>query len=133
MSSTTYNITPGRYEKQLPVSTRVHFKSSDNSTNATLVKASAGVIFNMIIHNTATAGVGNDSHLRIYNLDRLPVVGTDAPMAVIQVSSGTSKEINFTNGVTLTNGIAYSLTTNDDILDATAVGTDAIQFYMGYM
>jgi hypothetical protein len=133
MASTTYNITPGRYEKQLPVSTKVHFKSSANTTNATLVKGSAGVIFNMIVHNTATAGVGNACHLRIYNLGRPPVVGTDVPMAVIQVSSGSSKEINFTSGITFTNGIAYSLTSGDALLDATAVGADAIQLYIGYM
>jgi len=133
MASTTYSITPGRYEKQLPVSTKVHFKSSANSTNATSVKASPGTVFNMIIHNTATAGVGNDCHLRLYNLNRLPVVGTDVPMAVIQVSSGASKEVNFTSGITFTNGIAYAMTTGDTLLDATAVGADAIQLYIGYI
>jgi len=133
MSSTTYNITPGRYERQLPVATQVHFKSSANSTNATIVKGSAGTVFSMIIHNTATAGVGNDCHLRLYNLDRLPVVGTDVPMAVIQLSSGSSKEVNFTSGITFTNGIAYSMTAGDNLLDATAVSADAVQLYMGYM
>lgn len=133
MTSTTYNITPGRYERQLPVATQVHFKSSANSTNATIVKGSAGTVFSMIIHNTATAGVGNDCHFRLYNLDRLPVVGTDVPMAVIQLSSGTSKEINFTSGITFTNGITYSMTAGDDLLDATAINADAVQLYLGYM
>jgi hypothetical protein len=133
MTSTTHYIIPGRYEKQLPVSTKVHFKSSTNSTNATSVKASAGTVFNMIIHNTATAGVGNDCHLRLYNLNRVPVVGTDVPVAVIQLSSGVSKEVNFTSGITFTNGIAYSMTAGDTLLDATAINADAVQLYMGYM
>jgi len=133
MSSTTYNITPGRYEKQLPVSTKVHFKSSTNSTNATLVKGSAGTVFNMIIHNTATAGAGNACHLRFYNLNRLPVVGTDIPMVVIQLSAGASKEVNFTSGITFTDGIAYSMTADDGLLDATVINADAVQLYIGYM
>jgi hypothetical protein len=61
MSSTTYNIVPGRYEKQLPVTTKAHFKSSTNSTNATSVKASAGTVFNMIIHNTHGGGGGGSA------------------------------------------------------------------------
>jgi len=133
MSSTTYNIVPGRFERQLPVATQVHFKSSAATTNPTLVKASSGAIFNIIIHNTATAGVGNACHIRLYNKSTAPVVGTDVPMAVIQIPAGTSKEINFTSGVTFTTGIAYSITAGDNLLDATAVALDSVQLYMGYM
>jgi hypothetical protein len=134
MSSTTYNITPGRYERQLPAATKVHFKSSTNSTNATSVKSSAGAIFNMIIHNTHSGGGANNSiAFRLYNKSTAPVVGTDIPMIVIHVPPSQSKEINFTSGITFTNGIAYSLTDGDALLDATAVSADGVQLYIGYI
>ena len=134
MSSTTYNIVPGRYEKQLPVTTKAHFKSSTNSTNATSVKASAGTVFNMIIHNTHGGGGGGSSiTVRFYDKATAPTVGTDVPMIIIHVGSSTSKEVNFTSGITFTNGIAYALTAGDSLLDATAVDADGVQVYMGYM
>ena len=134
MSSTTYNITPGRYERQLPVATKAHSKSSTNSTNATSVKASAGTVFNMIIHNTHSGGgSGSAIAFRLYNKTTAPVVGTDVPMIIIHVPSSSSKEISFTSGVTFTDGIAYSITGGDSLLDATAVDADGVQLYMGYV
>jgi len=134
MSSTTYNITPGRYERQLPVATKVHFKSSANSTNATSVKGSSGAIFNMIIHNTHSGGgSGSAIAFRLYDKATAPVVGTDVPMIVIHVQSNDSKEINFTSGITFVNGIAYSITAGNSLLDATAVSADGVQVYIGYM
>ena len=134
MSSTTYNITPGRYERQLPVATKAHFKSSTNSTNATSVKASAGTVFNIIIHNThGGGGSGSSITIRFYDKATAPTVGTDVPMIIVHVGSSTSKEVNFTSGITFTNGIAYALTAGDSLLDATAVDADGVQVYMGYM
>jgi hypothetical protein len=134
MSSTTYNIVPGRYEKQLPVTTKAHFKSSTNSTNATSVKASAGTVFNMIIHNTHSGGgSGSSITVRFYDKATAPTVGTDVPMIIIHVASDTSKEVNFTSGISFTNGIAYALTGGNSLLDATAVDADGVQVYMGYM
>ena len=134
MSSTTYNITPSRYSKDLPVTTKAHFKSSTNSTNATSVKNSPGTVFNMIIHNTHSGGGGGSAiTLRLYDKAAAPTVGTDVPMIIIHVNSNTSKEVNFTSGITFTNGIAYALTAGDSLLDATAVDTDGVQLYMGYV
>jgi hypothetical protein len=134
MSSTTYNITPGRFSRELPVTTQTHFKSSTNSTNATSVKNSAGAIFNMVIHNThSSGGSASAIALRFYDKATAPVVGTDVPMIVIHVSGNSSKEINFTSGITFTKGIAYSLTDGDALLDATAVSADGVQLYIGYI
>jgi len=134
MSSTTHNIVPGRFSKGLPVTTKVHFKSSTNSTNATSVKSSPGTVFNVIIHNTHTGGgSGAAIAFRLYDKTTAPVVGTDTPIIIIHVPSGSSKEINFTSGVTFTNGIAYSITGGDDLLDATVVDADGVQLYMGYV
>jgi hypothetical protein len=54
-------------------------------------------------------------------------------MIIIHVPSGSSKEINFTSGVTLPDGIAYSITGGDSLLDATVVDADGVQLYMGYV
>ena len=134
MPSTTHNIVPGRYERQLPVATKVHFRSSTNSTNATSVKASPGTVFNLIIHNTHSGGgSGSAITVRLYNKATAPTVGTDVPMAIIHVPSHESKEVNFTSGITFTTGIAYSITAGDTLLDATIVDADGVQVYMGYM
>jgi hypothetical protein len=134
MSSTTHNITPGRYERQLPAATKVHFKSSANSTNATSVKNSSGAIFNMIIHNTHSGGGGGSAiAFRLYDKATAPVVGTDVPMIIIHVQSNDSKEINFTSGITFVNGIAYSITDGNSLMDATVVSADGVQVYIGYM
>ena len=132
MSSTTYNIVPGRYDRDLPISTKTHFISSAATTNATLVKGSAGSIFNIIVHNT-DQGAGHAHHLRLYNLNRVPVVGTDVPMAIINIAAGSSKEMCFASGITFSNGIAYSITEEDELLDDTAVEADSVQLYIGYM
>ena len=132
MSSTTYNITPGRFSRELPVTTQAHFKSSTASTNATSVRGSAGSVFNIIIHNTHGGGGGGSAiTLRFYDKATAPVVGTDVPMIIIHIGSGTSKELNFTSGITFKNGIAYSITAGNALLDATPVSADGVQVYIG--
>jgi len=134
MSSTTYNITPGRFSRELPVTTQAHFKSSTASTNATSVKGSAGSVFNIIVHNTHGGGGGGSAiALRFYDKATAPVVGTDVPMIIIHIGSGTSKELNFTSGITFKNGIAYSITAGNALLDATPVSADGAQVYIGYI
>ena len=134
MSSTTYNITPGRFSRELPVTTQAHFKSSTASTNATLIKGSAGSVFNIIVHNThGGGGSGSAVALRFYDKVTAPVVGTDVPMIIIHIGANTSKELNFTSGITFKNGIAYSITDGDALLDATAVSADGVQVYIGYI
>ncbi len=134
MSSTTYNITPGRFSRELPVTTQAHFKNSTATTNETLIRGSAGSVFNIIVHNTHSGGgSGSSIALRFYDKATAPVVGTDVPMIVIHVQSNDSKEINFTSGITFKNGIAYSITAGDALLDSTPVSADGVQVYIGYI
>lgn len=132
MPSTTYNITPGRFSRELPVTTQAHFKSSTASTNATLIRGSAGSIFNIIVHNTH-AGGGSSITVRLYDKATAPVVGTDVPMIIFHVQSNDSKELNFTSGITFKNGIGYSITAGNSLLDATPVDADGVQIYIGYI
>ena len=134
MSSTTYNITPGRFSRELPVTTQAHFKSSTATTNETLIRGSAGSVFNIIVHNTHSGGGGGSAiTLRFYDKATAPVVGTDVPMIIIHVQSNDSKEINFTSGITFKNGIAYSITAGNSLLDTTPVSADGVQVYIGYI
>jgi hypothetical protein len=134
MSSTTYNITPGRFSRELPVTTQAHFKSSTATTNSTLIRGSAGSVFNIIVHNTHSGGGGGSAiALRFYDKATAPVVGTDVPMIIIHVQSNDSKEINFTSGITFKNGIAYSITAGNALLDSTPVSADGVQVYIGYI
>jgi hypothetical protein len=134
MPSTTYNITPGRFSRELPVTTQAHFKSSTATTNSTLIRGSAGSVFNIIIHNTHSGGGGGSAiTLRFYDKSTAPVVGTDVPMIIIHVQSNDSKEINFTSGITFRNGIAYSITAGNSLLDTTPVSADGVQVYIGYI
>ena len=134
MSSTTYNITPGRFSRELPVTTQAHFKSSTATTNETLIRGSAGSVFNIIVHNTHSGGGGGSAiTLRFYDKATVPVVGTDVPMLIIHVQSNDSKEINFTSGITFKNGIAYSITAGNSLLDTTPVSADGVQVYIGYI
>ena len=54
-------------------------------------------------------------------------------MIIIHVGPNTSKELNFTSGITFKNGIAYSITDGDTLLDATPVSADGAQIYIGYI
>jgi len=134
MSSTTYNITPGRFDRDLPIRSKPHFISSTNSTNATSLKSSPGSIFNMVIHNTHNgAGGGAAVAFRLYDKATAPNPAVDVPMIIIHIPSNSSKELNFTSGITFTNGIAYAITADDALLDATPVDLNGIQLYIGYM
>jgi|DEB0MinimDraft_3_1074331.scaffolds.fasta_scaffold37801_2 hypothetical protein len=132
MASTTYNITPGRYDRDIPSIVNSKFLNSAASTNATLLKGSSGTIYNIIVHNTVN-GAGNERHLRLYNLSTAPNVGVDAPVCVISIPPNASKEINLVNGITFDVGIGFSLTAGEPLLDATPVAAGDIQLYIGYI
>jgi len=134
MSSTTYAITPGRYDRDLPIRSKPHFISSTASTNATSLKSSPGSIFNMVIHNTHSGGgSGAAVAFRLYDKATAPNPAVDVPMIIIHIPSNSSKELNFTSGITFTNGIGYAITAGDDVLNATPVDLNGIQLYIGYM
>ena len=134
MSSTTYNITPGRYDRDLPIRSKPHFISSTASTNATSLKNSPGSIFNIILHNTHSGGgSGAAVAFRLYDKDTAPNPAVDTPMIIIHVPSNSSKELDFTSGITFNNGIAYAITAGDAVLDASPVDLNGIQLYIGYI
>jgi hypothetical protein len=68
-----------------PKSTRV---VSAASTNATLVKPSAGALFGWLFYNTAAY----DVFVKFYDKATAPVVGTDVPVLTVKVKAGDKDE-----------------------------------------
>lgn len=99
--------------------------SSAASTNATLVKASAGEVHNVIATNTTASIV----YLKLYNKSSAaPVPGTDTPFMTIAIpASGSIPPLQFPNGgMYFSTGIGFALTTGPLDSDTTAVTAGAI-------
>ena len=86
-------------------------------TNATSVKASAGVIYGWCIGN-ATAAV---KYVHIYAKASAPTVGTDAPIFTLVIPPNQSVSFSDPTGITVATGIALSITGGMADTDATAV------------
>jgi hypothetical protein len=88
------------------------------STNATVVKASAGTINLIVVGNT---GAGN-AFFKIYQKATAPTVGTDTPVATILIGPNQTVEIPCgPHGWRITTGIGYAITGGAAVADTTAV------------
>lgn len=86
------------------------------TTNATVVKASAGRVIGWSIVNT-TAAI---KYLRLYNKTTAPTVGTDSPVSVIPIPANGIATVSHPGGIGFATGIGYSITGASPDLDATA-------------
>lgn len=87
------------------------------STNATVVKASAGQVFGIVVNNVNAAV----RYLKLYNKATAPTVGTDVPVKTIAIPAGQVVEITRPGGLEFSAGIAFALTT-----EATDAGTTGV-------
>lgn len=87
------------------------------STNATLIKGSAGRVYGYQLANTTAAW----KFVRLYNKATAPVPGTDTPVMVIAVPPNGTTEVEMTVPASFATGIGYSITGASPDLDATAV------------
>lgn len=99
------------------------------TTNATLLKASAGTIYAINAMNASAAL----RYVRIYNLTVAPTVGTSIPIMVIAIPSTSSKEIQFSLGITMSTGISYSITGGASATDATVVAAGDVQLAINWI
>ena len=105
---------------------------SAGSTNATSVKASAGVV-GLILAINSNAAV---RYLKLYNKASAPTVGTDVPVLTIPIpasttGAGVSVPIG-APGLLFTTGIAFALTTGVLDGDTGAVGANDVVVNLGY-
>lgn len=92
--------------------------NSAATTNATSLKATAGMVFSISVFNASAA----TKYFRLYNKASAPTVGTDVPILIVAVPATSSKEIVFPGtGLKMATGIAYAVTGGATVADATAV------------
>ncbi len=92
------------------------------STNATLIKATAGRVFGWTLTNT-TASV---KIVRLYNLTVAPTVGTSTPVNNIVIPPNGTVTQSVPVGLSHATGISYSITGGLPDLDATAVAANDV-------
>ena len=105
---------------------------SGASTNATSVKASAGVLYGLyVINNNATAT--NFRYLKFYNKASAPTVGTDTVVIPYGLpGTGGGQQTIPPTGIPFTTGIAYATTTGAADSDTGAVAANEIVGYLCY-
>lgn len=92
---------------------------SGASTNATVVKSSAGQVYGWYVYNSNAAA----RHLKIYNKATSPTVGTDAPLLTLAIPGQAAANVEFTNGIAFSAGIGLATTTGAADSDTGAVAS----------
>jgi hypothetical protein len=91
------------------------------TTNATVVKASAGRLIGWQLQNTTASIV----YVKMHNQTTTPTAGAAVAFAIPIPANGKS-EITLAAGIAFTTGIGYTTVTGSANTDATAVGAGAI-------
>lgn len=87
------------------------------TTNATLIKSSAGNLYGVWATNTSAS----TRYLKLYNMTTAPTVGTSTPSITISLPSGFAGDLNVgTHGVSFTTGISLAITGGYADTDTTA-------------
>ena len=98
------------------------------STNATSVKASAGLLYGITISNTNAAA----RYFKLYDKASAPTVGTDVPKSTIQIPANSTVARVYPVGLTFALGIAYAATTGIADADTGAVGASDLSMDVDY-
>lgn len=100
------------------------------TTNALLVKGSAGTLYNVIVSNTS----GSSRFLKLYNKATAPTVGTDIPIITITIPSNSTIQANMgVLGHRLTTGIGLGITGLAIDSDTTAIGAGEVKVLLSYI
>jgi hypothetical protein len=99
------------------------------STNATVLKASAGRIYGYHLTNNTAA----TKFVRLHNLATAPTVGTSVPTMVIPIAPNSTAVVDHTIPISFSAGISYSITGAFADLDATAVAAGDVVGHILYL
>jgi hypothetical protein len=92
--------------------------SAASSTNATLVKATAGRLYKVQGYNAAAAV----RYIKLYNKATAPTVGTDTPAVTLALGPSAAFTLDLSNiGLYFATGIGFGLTVNSADADTTAL------------
>jgi hypothetical protein len=127
VSSAQVTVTPAA-SLALGTST-FHHAISAATTNATVVKASVGVISDIVVSNNAAS----PRYFKLYSKATAPTVGTDTPLKTILIPANSTVAISFAPfGLRVTTGIGYALTTGITVADVAAVGANEMAVNISY-
>lgn len=103
--------------------------NSAATTNATVVKATAGNLF-VVAASNLSASV---RYLKFFNKATAPTVGTDIPIMVIPIAANSTTAIEFgVLGARFATGIGYAITGGAADADATAIGAAEVKLAITY-
>jgi hypothetical protein len=104
--------------------------NSAATTNATVIKGSAGNLYSVAVSNINAAA----RFLKLYNKATSPTVGTDVPVLTIPVPANTVVSVQFGRiGHRFSSGIGIAMTVNAADSDTTAVAANEIKASLGYI
>lgn len=114
----------------------LHHAISAATTNATSVKASAGVINDITLSNSGATA----AYFKLYNKASAPTVGTDTPVKTVLIPAGGTVSFGCGPfgircgpfGIRCATGIAYALTTGIAVADTGAVALSQIAVGISY-
>lgn len=119
--------TPDLLRKSASAST--YHAISAASTNAAVVKASAGVLTGYYISNRSSAFRA----VKLYNKASAPTVGTDTPRVVIDVPFESAANVEFSLPIAFETGIAIAIVAGIADSDATAVALNDVAVTLFYL
>lgn len=134
----TWTVQPGNTANTTPWLTQPVAGASGGSTpshaisaattNATNVKASAGLLYGLSISNTNAAA----RYFKLYDKATAPIVGTDTPKMTIQVPGNGTVIRAFPVGLAFAAGIGYAATGAITDGDTTAIGLNDLSMDLDY-
>lgn len=108
----------------LPVTPTTTFTNSLATTNALLIKNTAGTLWSIVVSNTNAAA----RFLKLFNLTAAPTVGTSVPVFTVPIPPGGTVLVNGgSNGIRFGTGISLAITGAAGDLDITAIGAGDVK------
>ena len=95
---------------------------SANTTNATNVKSTPGVVHGWALYNINAS----PRYLKIYDKATAPTVGTDTPIMTLLIPSNSGNNFEVPKGILCSSGISFALTTGITHADTGAVAASEI-------
>lgn len=92
------------------------------TTNATVVKASAGQLYAYYIFNASAAA----KFVKLYNKATAPTVGTDTPIITLPIAAGAAVSLDVNEGIPFSAGIGLAITGAVADADVTAVAANDV-------
>ncbi len=104
-------------------------RSAGTSDDATNVKASAGVLYSIVVTNTNASAC----YLKVYDKATAPAAASDTPIARYAVPGSGGIAINFAHGMLFSNGIGFLLVTGNTDTDGTDVAAGEVMVNLTYV